>query len=137
MLTSRGSIQQSVISSQFTSTRARYVRLHAYLRTYTVQPCAGVTLNSFATQKGGPFSQTLPLFLSLQGRVWSLWRPEDDEKATSGIPDCPCVLPRGRRFCCRRLISGGFRGGKGGANAPPFLPSSLEEAYVVRNSIPN
>ena len=27
--------------------------------------------------------------------------------------------------------SGGFRGGKGGANAPPFLLSPLEEAYVV------
>ena len=34
------------------------------------------------------------------------WRPEDDEKATSGIPDCPRVLPRGRRFCCRRLMPG-------------------------------
>ena len=24
--------------------------------------------------------------------------------ATSGIPDCPRVFPRGRRFCCRRLM---------------------------------
>ena len=34
------------------------------------------------------------------------WRPEDDENATSGIPDCPHVLARGRRFCCRRLMPG-------------------------------
>ena len=34
------------------------------------------------------------------------WRPEDVEKATSGIPDCPRVLPIGRRFCCRRLMPG-------------------------------
>ena len=30
-----------------------------------------------------------------------------------------------------KMYSGRFRGGKGGANAPPFLPSSLVEAYVV------
>ena len=34
------------------------------------------------------------------------WRPEDDEKATSGIPDCPRVLPIGGRFCCRGLMPG-------------------------------
>ena len=37
-----------------------------------------------------------------KGTRWG--RPEDDEKVTSGIPDCPRVLPIGRRFCCRRLM---------------------------------
>ena len=39
----------------------------AYLQNimYTVQPHASIKLNSFATQKGGPFAQTLPLSFSL------------------------------------------------------------------------
>ena len=35
----------------------------------------------------------------------SLWRPEDDEKATSEIPDCPRVLPTGRRLMPGDLAS--------------------------------
>ena len=41
------------------------------------------------------------------------WWPEDDEKATSGIPDCPRVLPIGRGFCCRRLMPGDLASARG------------------------
>ena len=51
---------------------------------------------------------------------WS--RLEDDEKATSGIPDCPCVLPIGRRFCCRRLMPGDLAS-KAAARVTSFLAS--------------
>ena len=50
------------------------------------------------------------------------WWPEDDEKATSGIPDCPCVLPRGRRFCCRCLMPGDLAS-KAAARVTNFLAS--------------
>ena len=50
------------------------------------------------------------------------WWPEDDEKATSGIPDCPRVLPRGRRFCCRRLMPG-VLASKAAARVTSFLAS--------------
>ena len=50
------------------------------------------------------------------------WAPEDDEKVTSGIPDCPRVLPRGRRFCCRRLMPG-FFASKAAARVTSFLAS--------------
>ena len=50
------------------------------------------------------------------------WWPEDDEKATSGIPDCPRVLPRGRRSCCRRLMPGDLAS-KAAARVTSFLAS--------------
>ena len=50
------------------------------------------------------------------------WQSEDDEKATSGIPDCPCVLPRHRRFCCRRLLPG-VLASKAAARVTSFLAS--------------
>ena len=50
------------------------------------------------------------------------WRSEDDEKATSGIPDCPCVHPRGRRFRCRRLMPGDLAS-KAAARVTSFLAS--------------
>ena len=48
------------------------------------------------------------------------WRPEDDEKATSGIPYCSRVLARGRRFCCRRLMPGDLAS-KAAARVTSFL----------------
>ena len=33
-------------------------------------------------------------------------RPGDGGGATSGVPDCSRVLPRGGRFCCGRLVPG-------------------------------
>ena len=50
------------------------------------------------------------------------WRPEDDEKATSGIPDYPRVVPRVRRFCCRRLMAGELDS-KAAAQVTSFLAS--------------
>ena len=50
------------------------------------------------------------------------WRPEDDEKATSGNPDCPRVLHTGRRFCCRRLMPGDLAS-KAAARVTRFLAS--------------
>ena len=50
------------------------------------------------------------------------WRPEDDKKATSGIPDCPRVLTTGRRFCSRRLMPGDLAS-KAAARVTSFLAS--------------
>ena len=47
---------------------------------------------------------------------------EDDENATSGIPDCPRVLPIGRRFCCRRLMPGDLAS-KAAARVTSFFAS--------------
>ena len=55
------------------------------------------------------------------------WRPEDDEKATSGIPDCPRVLARGRQFCCRRLMPGDLAS-KAAARVTSFLASRLNKS---------
>ena len=48
------------------------------------------------------------------------WQPEDDEKATSGIPDCPRVLASSRRFCCRHLMPGDLAS-KAAARVMSFL----------------
>ena len=56
------------------------------------------------------------------------WRPEDDEKATSGIPDCSRVLPRGRRFCCRRLMPGDLVS-KAAARVTSFLARLLNKSH--------
>ena len=46
------------------------------------------------------------------------WQPEDDKKATFGIP----VLTRGRRFCCRRVMPGDLAS-KAAAQVMSFLAS--------------
>ena len=46
----------------------------------------------------------------------------DDEKGTSGISDCPRVLPRGRGFYCRRLMPGDVAS-KAAARVTSFLAS--------------
>ena len=56
------------------------------------------------------------------------WRPEDNEKATFPIPDYPHVLPRGRRFCCRRLMPGDLES-KAAARVTGFLASWFNKSH--------
>ena len=56
------------------------------------------------------------------------WRPDNDNKATSGIPNCPRVLPRGRRSCSRRLMPG-VLASKAAARVTSFLASRLNKSH--------